>query len=106
MDEATVTVSIDPLVHQQGKACFAFLKRAAAKHSLNIGVSSRGPGQFTFSISRKQGEKYDLFLQELMFNHGLYYYLCSVPNRKEVARLVVRPIFEKFLEFGYEFLFP
>lgn len=41
-----------------------------------------------------------------MFNHGLYYYLCSLPNRKQVARRVVRPIFEKFLEFGCEFLFP
>jgi hypothetical protein len=28
-------------VHQQGKAFFAFLKRAAGKHSLTLCVSSR-----------------------------------------------------------------
>lgn len=106
MDETKVCVSIDPLVHQQGKAFLAFLKRAAAKHSLKLSVSSSSPGQFTFSISRKQSEQFDLFLQELMLNHGLYYYLCSLPNRKETARLVVRPIFQELLEFGYEFLFP
>ena len=106
MDEAEVAVSIDPLVHQQGSAFFAFLRRAAAKHSLRLCVSSNGPGQFTCSISRKETEKFDLFLQELMLNHGLYYYLCSLRNRREIARLVVRPIFQELLEFSCEFLYP
>lgn len=106
MDEANVSVSIDPLLHQQGKAFFTFLKRAAAKHSLKLCVLSSSPGQFIFSISRKQSEQFDLFLQELMFNHGIYYYLCTLPNRKEMARRVVQPIFEELLEFGYQFLFP
>jgi len=106
MHDATLSVSIDPLVHQQGKAFFAFLRRAASKHAVKFRVSSDGPGQFTFSVSRKQNEAMDLFIQELMFNHGVYYYLCSLPNRKEIARQVVQPIFEELLEFSYEFLFP
>jgi hypothetical protein len=106
MDEATLSVCIDPLLHQQGKAFFAFLRRAASKHEVKLSVSSNGPGQFTLSVSRKQNEAMDLFLQELMFNHGVYYYLCSLPNRKEIGRQVVQPIFEELLEFGYEFLFP
>ena len=40
-------------------------------------VSSNGPGQLSFSVSRSQNEVMDLFLHELMFNHGVYYYLCS-----------------------------
>jgi hypothetical protein len=106
MDDAEVTVAIDPALHQQGKAFFTFLKRAAGKHSLKLCVSSSSPGRFVCSISRKETEKFDLFLQELMFNHGPYYYLCTLPNRTAVARLVVRPIFQTLLEFGYEFMYP
>jgi hypothetical protein len=106
MQDAEPTVAIEVRAHQQGKAFFDFLKRAASKHSLRICVSSDGPGRFTCSIPRKEVEKFDLFLQELMFNHGLYYYLCSLPNRKEIAKLVVRPIFEQLLEFSFEFMYP
>lgn len=106
MDDAEVTIAIDPVVHQQGKAFLAFLKRAAGKHSLKLCVSSSGPGRFICSITRKEREKFELFLQELMLNHGPYYYLCSLPNRTAVARLAVRPIFQKLLEFGYEFMYP
>jgi hypothetical protein len=106
MDEATLSVCIDPLLHQQGKAFVAFLSRAASKHAVKLNVSSNGPGQFTFSVSRKQNEAMELFLQELMVNHGVYYYLCSLPNRRKMARQVVQPIFEELLEFSYEFLFP
>ncbi len=41
-----------------------------------------------------------------MFNHGLYYYLCTLPNRKEAAKSVVQPIFQELLEFSYEFMYP
>lgn len=104
--DATLSVSIDPLLHQQGKAFFAFLRRAASKHAVRLNLSSNGPGKFTFSVSRKQNDEMDLFLQELMFNNGVYYYLCSLPNRKEIARRVVQPIFKELLEFSYQFLFP
>lgn len=106
MDYAEVTITIDSVVHRQGRAFFAFLKRAAGKHSLKLCVSSNSPGRFVCSISRKESEKFDLFLQELMLNHGPYYYLCSLPNRAVVARLAVCPIFQKLLEFSYEFMYP
>src|SRR5579864_9494721 len=106
MDDVEVTIAIDPVAHQQGKAFFAFLRRAARKHSLTLRVSSSSLGRFVCSISRKQREKFELFLQELMFNHGPYYYLCSLPNRTVAARLAVRPIFQELLEFGYQFMCP
>ena len=106
MDDVEVMISIDPSVHQHGRAFFAFLKRAAGKHSLKLCISSSSPGRFRCSISRKESEKFDLFLQELMLNHGPYYYLCSLPNRVAVARLAVCPIFQKLLELGYEFMYP
>jgi hypothetical protein len=106
MDDVELTIAINPVVHQQGKAFFAFLKRAAGKHSLKLRVSSSSPGRFICSISRKESERFDLFLQELMFNHGPYYYLCSLPNRTAVARLAVCPIFQQLLEFGYDFMYP
>src|SRR5579863_9483642 len=106
MDYADITITIDPVVHQQARAFFAFLKRAAGKHFLKLRVSSSSPGRFVCSISRKESEKFDLFLQELMLNHGPYYYLCSLPNRTAVARLAVRPIFQELLKFGYGFLDP
>jgi len=105
MDKAELIIAIDPVAHQYGEAFFAFLKRAARKHSLKLFVSSSGPGRFICSIIRKESEKFDLFLQELMFNRGPYYYLCTLPNRAAVAKLAVRPIFQKLLEFGYEPIF-
>ncbi len=48
----------------------------------------------------------DLFLQELIFTRGLYYYLCSVPNRRNVARRVVKPIFEELLQSHYSVVYP
>jgi hypothetical protein len=106
MEDAELALSIEDRAHQQGKAFFDFLKRAARKHSLRFCVSSDGPGRFTCSVPRKEVQKFELFLQELIFNHGLYYYLCSLPNRTDIARLVVRPIFQQLLEFSFNFWYP
>ena len=106
MEDPHVAITISGHAHQRAKAFLDFLRRAARKHSVTIFVSSERTGQFKCSIGRKDGEKFELFLQELMFNQGLYYYLCSVPNRKDVARTVVRPIFQELLEWCFEFIYP
>jgi hypothetical protein len=106
MEDAELAVAIEVRAHRQGKAFFDFLRRAARKHSLRLCVSSSAPGRFTCSVPRKEVQKFELFLQELIFNHGLYYYLCSLPNRTEIARVVVRPIFRELLEFSFGFLSP
>lgn len=55
---------------------------------------------------REDQKKIDLFLQDLMLNNGLYFYLCTVPNRRNVARTIVVPIFDRLLEASYEFTNP
>jgi hypothetical protein len=106
MEDSHITVTLSSHAHQQAQAFLDFLRRAARRHSVTICVSSERVGQFKCSIRRKDNEKLELFLQELMFNQGLYYYLCSVSNRKEVARSVVRPIFQELLEWCFEFIYP
>ncbi len=106
MEDAQITVTLSESAHKQARAFLGFLQRAARKHSVIISVSSERAGQFRCSVPRRQSENFELFLQELMFNQGLYYYLCSVTNRNEGARLVVRPIFQELLESSFAFIFP
>jgi hypothetical protein len=95
MEDAQIVLAISGQAHHQAKAFLDFLRRAARRHSVTVCVSSERAGQFKCSIRRQDTEKFELFLQELMFNQGLYYYLCSVSNRERVARSVVRPIFQE-----------
>jgi len=55
-------------------------------------------GEIECSVPLKESEKFGLFLQELMLNQSIYYYLCGVPNRRKIAYSVVRPIFQELLE--------
>ena len=48
----------------------------------------------------------DSFLQEITFQHGLYYYLCTVSNRRAVARSVVKPVFEELLALRFSVAYP
>src|ERR1035438_4531657 len=106
MDDPQLTVTVSERVYQEARAFLAFLKKAAQKHSLAISLSSNPPTEFTCSFARKDGEKFDLFLQQLMFNQGLYYYLCNVRNRREIARAVVKPIFQELLDWRFKFINP
>jgi len=54
----------------------------------------------------QEGEKVGLFLQELMLNQGIYYYLCGIQNRRKIANNVVRPIFQKLLESYFKVTYP
>ena len=55
-------------------------------------------GEIECSVPLKESEKFGLFLQELMLNQSIYYYLCGVPNRRKITYSVVRPIFQELLE--------
>jgi hypothetical protein len=48
----------------------------------------------------------DLFLQELILSRGLYYYLCSIPNRRLAAKSVVKPIIERLLVSRFSVVYP
>src|SRR5690349_17187087 len=81
----------------------AFLRRAARKHSVVVSTSEDSTGALRLSVPAKQCWNLDLLLQELVLNRGLYYYLCSVPNRRHAARTVVKPIFEELLQSRFSF---
>ncbi len=99
-----VRVSAD--LHAQARAFLDFLRRAGKKHSLSISISSKGSGRFRYAVAWKDSAALDLFLQELMFNQALYYYLCGFSARRELARLVVKPIFEALLESRFRIVYP
>jgi hypothetical protein len=75
----------------------AFLRRAARKFSVTISVVEDSQGMVRLTVPGKDGWNLDSLLQELGFNQGLYYYLCTVPDRRRIARTVVKPIFEELL---------
>ncbi len=106
MGDVEIAVKVPDSAHQHARAFLEFLQRAARKHSVLIRLSTLRPGAFNCVISGKDTQKFELFLQELMFNQGLYYYLCSIPNRREVARSVVVPIFREFLELSFAVIYP
>ena len=104
MYDRDIAIQVSDRHHQEAKAFLNFLQRAAKKHSLALSVSSPAPGEFKCFVPFQEIEKFDLFLQELMLDHGLYYYLCGVADRKELERSVVRPIFQRLLESHYPFI--
>jgi len=106
MYDRDITITVSDRHHQDAKAFLNFLQRAAKKHSVAFSVSSPAPGEFQCFVPFKELEKFDLFLQELMVDLGLYYYLCSVPKRREVEKSVVRPIFRELLEAHFQFIDP
>jgi len=57
-------------------------------------------------VPLNESEKFGLFLQELMLNQGIYYYLCGIPNRRQVANSVVRPIFQELLDAYFPVTYP
>ena len=83
-----------------------FLRKAARKQSATISLSLDQTGKLKLSVPGRECLNLDLFLQELILRGGLYYYLCSVSNRKHVARSVVKPIFEQLLVSRFSVAYP
>ncbi len=79
-------------------------------HSIRQGLSVSA--EFAGTVQKRYGcpvaecWNLDLFLQEIVLHRGLYYYLCGVPNRREVAKYVVAPIFEKLRGSRFSVTYP
>jgi hypothetical protein len=101
-----VTIKLDTAVNKEAKDFVRFLQRVARKHSAAISISAGHAGEVECSVPLKESEKCGLFLQELMLNQGIYYYLCGVPNRRKIANSVVRPIFQELLESYFPVTYP
>jgi hypothetical protein len=106
VSEIKVTIKLDEGFHEEARDFVRFLQRVARKHSAEISISVEPGGEIECSVPLKEGEKFGLLLQELMLNQAIYYYLCSVPNRRKVANSVVRPIFQELLEAYFPVTYP
>lgn len=93
-------------LYQECNDFLRFLRTAAQKHSITISFSADEAGRFGICVPGKECWNLDLFLQEIVLHRGLYYYLCGVPNRREVARYVVAPIFEKLRGSRFSVTYP
>lgn len=103
-----VELSISPPVrlYQDTKDFFRFLRVAAQKHAVSITSAVSDSGTFKIVVPGKDCSNLDFFLQEIILNRGLYYYLCGVLNRREVARLVVVPTFEGLRSSRFRVIYP
>ena len=103
-----IELTITPPAHIFGEArrFLRFLQVAAQKHSVRIAVAVDRSGTFKLSVPAKDCAGLDTFLQEITLQHGLYYYLCGVSNRRDVARLIVKPIIERLLQSQYDVAYP
>jgi hypothetical protein len=101
-------MSITPPVrlYQETKEFLRFLRTAALKHSVSITFSADDSGTFKIIVPGRECWNLDSFLQEIVLHRGLYYYLCGVVNRREVAKLVVVPIFEDLRSSRFSVTYP
>lgn len=106
LPDIELTLTPPGYLYQEARGFFRFLRVAAQKHSVGINISASRTGTFKLLIPGKACSGLDSFLQEITFQHGLYYYLCSVSSRREIARLVVKPIFEGLLQSQYDVFYP
>jgi hypothetical protein len=106
MDELQISVTVSEHALKEGKHFLNFLRVAAKKRGVTMSITANHPGGFKCSIPAKHRENFDLFLHELMLNQGLYYFLCSVQNRRAITRLAVKAIFLAFLESRFQFINP
>jgi len=89
-----VTISPPARLFQECNDFLRFLRTAAHKHSVTVSFSANDAGMFEIRVPGKECWNLDSFLQEIVLHRGLYYHLCGVPNRREVAKFVVAPVFE------------
>jgi len=101
-----VTIKPPGYLFQEAGRFLRFLRVAAQKHAVAIAYSASRSGEFKLSVPAKQTPGLDAFLQEISFQHGLYYYLCAVSNRRDVARLIVKPVMEELLASQYNVAYP
>src|ERR1700722_4949155 len=104
--DVELTISPPARLYQSARDFLGFLRTAARKHSVTISFAANETGAFRLSVPGEQCWNLDSFLQAISLQHGLYYYLCGVPNRREVARFVVKPVLEELLGSRFSVAYP
>jgi hypothetical protein len=106
LNELQITLTVSEHARKEGKHFLNFLRVAAKKRGVSMSITANHAGGFKCSIPAQDRDNFDLFLQELMLNQGLYYFLCSVQNRRAITRLAVKAIFQELLESRFQFTNP
>jgi hypothetical protein len=106
LPDVELTVTPPVRLYQETKDFLRFLRTAAQKHSVTVSFSANDTGTFKVFVPGKECWNLDSFLQEIILHRGLYYYLCGVLNRREVAKCVVLPIFENLRASRFSVTYP
>jgi hypothetical protein len=104
--DVELTLTPPSYLFQEAGRFLRFLRVAAQKHTVTATISVSRDGVFKLSIPARDSAGLDAFLREITFQHGLYYYLCAVSNRRDVARLIVKPIAENLIQSQYDVAYP
>jgi len=86
----------------EGKKFIAFLQNVGRRYSRSTKIKYRylGRGHFYCIIDGSSGG-IDALFQELVLNRGLYYYSCTLQNKKLVIQEVIMPIYRQLVDYRF-----
>jgi hypothetical protein len=106
MDELQIILKVNKNAYKEGKHFLSFLRVGAKGRGISMSITANNSGAFKCSIPAKDQNNFDLFLQELMLNQGLYYFLCGVQHRRGITRSAVKAMFQELLDSRFQFTNP
>lgn len=87
---------------QEARKFLLFLQKIGRKYSRPVKINYRylGRGYFYIQIDGGSGG-IDTLLQELIINKGLYYYACTLDNKKQVISSVILPLYSQLIDYRF-----
>lgn len=87
----------------QTRSFLIFLQNIGRKYSRPTKINYRylERGNFYLTIDGRPGG-IDALFQELILNRGLYYYSCTLKNKKEIVSNVILPVFRQLIDERFE----
>jgi hypothetical protein len=101
-----IVVQVERRFHQEATAFLSFLRRTARHHSVDIAVFGRRGQDIELSLSADDPDRVSTYFYALLFDRAIYYYLCGIKNRREIARVAVQPIFGELLQWCFAYTSP
>jgi hypothetical protein len=88
---------------EEAKSFLLFLQNIGRKYTRPTKINYRylGRGRFYIIIDGRSGG-IDALFQELILNRGLYYYSCTLKNKKTIISYVILPIFRQLIDERFE----
>lgn len=84
---------------QEARHFLNFLQKVGKKYPRPVRINYRYLGRGFFYIMVDGGTGgIDALFQELILNRGLYYYGCTLSNKKEIISFVIVPVFRQLID--------